>query len=35
MNPELEDLPILAKAVEDEQVSIRRLATVYLGINRR
>ncbi|WP_144513193.1 conserved virulence factor C family protein [Bacillus sp. FJAT-22090] len=32
INPELEDLPILAKAVEDEQVSIRRLATVYLGL---
>lgn len=32
INPEIEDLPILAKAVEDEQVSIRRLATVYLGL---
>lgn len=32
INPELEDLPILAKAVLDEQVSIRRLATVYLGL---
>ncbi len=32
INPELEDLPSLAKALEDEQVSIRRLATVYLGL---
>ncbi|MEI4768253.1 conserved virulence factor C family protein [Psychrobacillus sp. FJAT-51614] len=32
INPEMEDLPILAKAVQDEQVSIRRLATVYLGL---
>ncbi|SES09311.1 virulence factor [Psychrobacillus sp. OK032] len=32
INPELVDLPILAIAVEDEQVSIRRLATVYLGL---
>ena len=32
INPELEDLAILAKAVQDEQVSIRRLATVYLGL---
>ncbi|WP_391122043.1 conserved virulence factor C family protein [Psychrobacillus sp. L3] len=32
INPETEDLPILAKAVQDEQVSIRRLATVYLGL---
>lgn len=32
INPEIEDLPILAKAVQDEQVSIRRLATVYLGL---
>lgn len=32
INPEVEDLPVLAKAVQDEQVSIRRLATVYLGL---
>lgn len=32
INPELIDLPILAKAIQDEQVSIRRLATVYLGL---
>ena len=32
INPELEDLPILARAIEDEQMSIRRLATVYLGL---
>jgi len=32
INPEIEDLPVLAKAVQDEQVSIRRLATVYLGL---
>ncbi|MFF2752835.1 conserved virulence factor C family protein [Psychrobacillus sp. NPDC058041] len=32
INPEMDDLPILAKAVQDEQVSIRRLATVYLGL---
>ncbi|WP_313890829.1 conserved virulence factor C family protein [Psychrobacillus sp.] len=32
INPELEDLSILALAVQDEQISIRRLATVYLGL---
>ncbi|MGB3102938.1 MAG: HEAT repeat domain-containing protein, partial [Psychrobacillus psychrotolerans] len=32
INPEIEDLPILERAVQDEQVSIRRLATVYLGL---
>lgn len=31
-NPELDDLPLLEKALEDEQMSIRRLATVYLGM---
>ncbi|WP_313800521.1 conserved virulence factor C family protein [Cytobacillus sp.] len=31
-DPELEDLPVLAKALEDEKASIRRLATVYLGM---
>lgn len=31
-DPELEDLPLLEKALEDEQMSIRRLATVYLGM---
>lgn len=32
INPEKEDLPILERALQDEQVSIRRLATVYLGL---
>ncbi|UTR14681.1 conserved virulence factor C family protein [Salipaludibacillus sp. LMS25] len=32
MNPELEDLPVLKKALNDEKASIRRLATVYLGM---
>lgn len=32
MDPALEDLPILEKALCDEKVSIRRLATVYLGM---
>lgn len=32
LNPTLEDLPILSKALEDPTVSIRRLATVYLGM---
>lgn len=32
INPELEDIPVLARAIQDEQVSIRRLATVYLGL---
>jgi hypothetical protein len=31
-DPELKDLPILEKALQDEKPSIRRLATVYLGM---
>ncbi|WP_409270398.1 conserved virulence factor C family protein [Neobacillus sp. SCS-31] len=31
-DPELEDLPLLEKALQDEKPSIRRLATVYLGM---
>lgn len=31
-DPELTDLPILEKALSDEKASIRRLATVYLGM---
>lgn len=31
-DPELADLPLLDKALDDEQMSIRRLATVYLGM---
>ncbi|MDQ1145347.1 hypothetical protein QE429_002174 [Bacillus sp. SORGH_AS 510] len=31
-DPELSDLPILEKALSDEKPSIRRLATVYLGM---
>ena len=31
-DPELEDLPVLGKALSDEKPSIRRLATVYLGM---
>lgn len=31
-DPEIDDLPLLEKALEDEQMSIRRLATVYLGM---
>lgn len=31
-DPELEDLPVLEKALTDEKPSIRRLATVYLGM---
>lgn len=31
-NPEVADIPLLEKALEDEQMSIRRLATVYLGM---
>ncbi|MBT2699329.1 conserved virulence factor C family protein [Bacillus sp. ISL-40] len=31
-DPELEDLPVLEKALSDEKASIRRLATVYLGM---
>jgi hypothetical protein len=32
MDPKEEDIPVLAKALEDEKGSIRRLATVYLGM---
>lgn len=32
MDPSVEDLPVLEKALHDEKVSIRRLATVYLGM---
>ncbi|MEH7388001.1 conserved virulence factor C family protein [Bacillus sp. JJ1521] len=32
MDPEEDDLPVLAKALKDEKPSIRRLATVYLGM---
>lgn len=32
MNPGEEDIPVLEKALEDEKVSIRRLATAYLGM---
>jgi len=32
MDPSLDDLPILDKALYDEKVAIRRLATVYLGM---
>ncbi|PFO02490.1 virulence factor [Bacillus sp. AFS076308] len=31
-DPELDDLPMLEKALQDEKPSIRRLATVYLGM---
>lgn len=31
-NPEVEDIPLLMLALDDEQMSIRRLATVYLGM---
>ncbi|MBP3038974.1 conserved virulence factor C family protein [Bacillaceae bacterium Marseille-Q3522] len=31
-DPELSDLPVLKKALQDEKASIRRLATVYLGM---
>jgi hypothetical protein len=31
-DPEVEDLPVLEKALTDEKPSIRRLATVYLGM---
>ncbi|WP_160722158.1 conserved virulence factor C family protein [Bacillus sp. USDA818B3_A] len=31
-DPELEDLPMLEQAINDEKPSIRRLATVYLGM---
>lgn len=32
MNPSEEDLEVIEKALEDEKASIRRLATVYLGM---
>ncbi|PGT83086.1 conserved virulence factor C family protein [Bacillus sp. AFS040349] len=32
MDPTEEDLPVLEKALDDEKPSIRRLATVYLGM---
>lgn len=32
MDPSLEDIPVLEKALNDEKVSIRRLATVYFGM---
>jgi hypothetical protein len=32
LNPSTADLPILAEALDDEKVSIRRLAAVYLGM---
>ncbi|MFT4414127.1 conserved virulence factor C family protein [Fredinandcohnia humi] len=32
MDPSEDDLPVLVKALKDEKASIRRLATVYLGM---
>ncbi|WP_173917856.1 conserved virulence factor C family protein [Halobacillus sp. Marseille-Q1614] len=32
MDPTIEDLPVLDKALDDEKASIRRLATAYLGM---
>ncbi len=32
MDPELSDLPVLEKALQDEKASVRRLAVVYLGM---
>ncbi|TLS37521.1 conserved virulence factor C family protein [Pseudalkalibacillus caeni] len=32
MDPSEEDIPVLAKALDDEKPSIRRLATVYFGM---
>ncbi|QKS71144.1 conserved virulence factor C family protein [Paenalkalicoccus suaedae] len=32
IDPSLDDLPLLEKALEDEKPSIRRLATIYLGM---
>ncbi|MRX70911.1 virulence factor [Bacillus lacus] len=32
MNPDISDLPLLLKALDDPKASIRRLATVYLGM---
>jgi hypothetical protein len=31
-NPTIDDLPVLEKALQDEKASIRRLATVYVGM---
>lgn len=31
-DPDVSDIPMLAKALEDEKMSIRRLATVYFGM---
>lgn len=31
LKPQAEDLPLLAKAISDSQMSVRRLAVVYLG----
>lgn len=31
-DPDLDDLPLLEKALQDDKMSIRRLATVYLGM---
>ncbi len=31
-DPTVEDIPLLAKALEDDKMSIRRLATAYLGM---
>ncbi|WP_251552374.1 conserved virulence factor C family protein [Neobacillus muris] len=31
-DPEIDDLPVLGKALEDEKPSVRRLAAVYLGM---
>ena len=30
--PEVDDFPLLEKALQDDKMSIRRLATVYLGM---
>lgn len=32
LDPTLEDLPLLEKAIHDEKASVRRLATAYLGM---
>jgi Virulence factor/Scaffold protein Nfu/NifU N terminal/HEAT repeats len=32
MNPTIDDVPVLVKALRDEKAAIRRLATVYLGM---
>ena len=31
-DPDMSDIPVLERALEDEKMSIRRLATVYLGM---